>query len=224
MNLAPLLPVLIDPLFARENSLRGEPGLVSHSKAAVGNAKFLAPLRKRQGSSVVRKSDVVSPVVHLCFTGGPYAIARLVVAVVVLPFERCSERARAHISQKVLELGPSVTHQYSSLTIVRETLNAWIATAIEHRLPHSVFAGLAHAVSSRSRSCGRPAAGASTRRGIARSEIRCSDLTDFSAIASASPPGRRITQARNSNKSTKTDTADVDNFHAGIVQGLACHG
>lgn len=114
--------------------------------AVVGSAGDLGvgkPVRKNPCFSVKGEQATIPAVTVLLGSGSPSAVLRAVRSVVVDSVDGVvGRRACSHVSQEVLKRTlPSSADLDSSGTIVFERFDLWVPTAVQHRLPGSVFRG-----------------------------------------------------------------------------------
>lgn len=110
------------------------------------NTEFLCPIHERHGAPIVRQNSCGSLVSSLLFHRCPTAIARFVVAVVVLAFNSHPSWTLTHVGKEVSEVSPSLADGDSPAAVMFERFAVWIAAPLNHRVPGHVHAGLRHPV------------------------------------------------------------------------------
>lgn len=109
-------------------------------------SKFIHPLSDCFGNAMKGKNSVTTPVVHLLFCCGPFAVFWRVAKVVVNSIYRHVSRAFAHIGQKVFKFKPSFTNCNSSAEIPHTTINTSVLAPVYHRPPSSIGVAFGHAM------------------------------------------------------------------------------
>ena len=79
--------------------------------------------------------------------GGPPAVARLVVAIIVDSVERQHWRRGTHIREEVLKFAPTFTNSDASSAVMLPLFCVGVRAALPHSPPASVDAGVCHPVS-----------------------------------------------------------------------------
>lgn len=70
----------------------------------------------------------------------PFAISRLIVAIVIDALNGQTQRAAAHIFKKQLVVVPSFANRYSSASIIMKASVSRILASLDHRAPNVIFA------------------------------------------------------------------------------------
>jgi hypothetical protein len=76
----------------------------------------------------------------LLLARSPFAIFRLIVAIVIDALNGQAQRASAHIFKKQLVVVPSFANRYSSASIIMKASVSRILASLDHRMPSLVFA------------------------------------------------------------------------------------
>jgi len=112
--------------------------------SAVGNNAAIyagnpCPLYERPRFAIEGDCAVCSRVVCLLAQGGPAAVFRRVIAVIVNAIQRKTRQRISHICvERLKAIAPSITDGDASSTIVGKRVAAWIKAAVFHVQPRSV--------------------------------------------------------------------------------------
>lgn len=83
------------------------------------NARYPRPLRDAQSLSSAFNDSNISSIARLFGSGGPAAVSRLIVSVIVNAFNRMARGwLCSHVSQKVSEIRPSLAHRNAAIAVV----------------------------------------------------------------------------------------------------------
>jgi len=121
-----------------------EPG---HQRRSV-NSRLCTPLGDIESNSIMGDESATSLVICLFMYGGPSAIVRRVVSVVIDPIQRCVFWPIAHIGMERREVKPTITHTNTTSAPTNKLAVFGIVTTLYHRFPARVFTAFAHAVRS----------------------------------------------------------------------------
>jgi len=122
-------------LFGRKASV------ITATNGHVVYASSVGPLSKRQCFAIKGYQLVTPAVVTLLFAGGPAAVFRRVVSIVIGSLQGIALRARTHVGQKLAKYGPSVTDFDTPPTVARVASSLWRHAAPPHHGPCDVFRG-----------------------------------------------------------------------------------
>lgn len=176
----------------RQRSFDVPTTLEPHFHSVTTEPKLLTQFGKARRISKSGEHSIIAAVSVLLRSGGPLAVARLVIAVVVLAFNRKAGRAFAHVFNKRFKLIPSFADRYSSPSII----GMIIPTPRKHLYPNSMCSEQCWS-SVRSRRSMRCHPGpqpvhlqASTRFGVPHQQRIIRDIKQNPAITSAETFGR----------------------------------
>jgi hypothetical protein len=125
-----------------EGSLDRPAAKNTRPQSFVGQVQSLSPTRKCKGFPAEGVSaQWVTPVCPLSLSGGPDAISRFVVSIVVLAFNGVLiGRARTHVGQKVFKrLQPPIADQDSPASVVAVSLDVRVRTSLDHGVPNGIL-------------------------------------------------------------------------------------
>ena len=97
-------------------------------------------------SGSVCPSHVVMPIARLFFASRPFAVAGLVVAVIINPLNSVVGRHVSHINQEINKLGPTLANLYASATVSVIMSVLCIFAPLAHCSPNFVFRRVRRAV------------------------------------------------------------------------------
>lgn len=107
---------------------------------AVWNPEPFAPGRQALRATAEMNGDVPPVVSRLLLRRGPNAIARFVIAVVVLALDGHSERCLAHVGEEVLKVQPAVTNLDAASAVLMKTGAVLVVASGLHRSPDAMRA------------------------------------------------------------------------------------
>jgi hypothetical protein len=81
--------------------------------------------------------DKISLASIVCLLGpsSPFAIGRVISAIIVDAFKSEAGRATAHVTKEVGKLRPPFAHHDAAATIAMIIMHGWIGAAFVHRIP-----------------------------------------------------------------------------------------
>lgn len=142
-----VLTVLIDaPLYVKNASDRPA-GMEALRNQALVNPQNLSPLRNGQRLPGMRQPHACAAIVSLSSAGGPYAIIRLIVAIIIESLKRMSCWRLAHVSEEVFELSPSGAYVDTSAAIAIKAICGRVAASFFHVQPCFVCRRSTHSMS-----------------------------------------------------------------------------
>ena len=92
------------------------------------------------------KRTLFATIISLFFTGGPTAIFRRIVAVIVDAVNCKSFGARPHIGVEIVKVVPSITYFYAVAAVMYVTCAFWVIASFVHSAPDIVFRRMRHTV------------------------------------------------------------------------------
>lgn len=110
------------------------------------NAEFFCPVHEQHCAPVVCEDSRVSSIAPLLLHCGPAAVARFVVAIVVLSFNCHTGWLDAHVGSKVFELVPAIAHNNPPASVMLERAVIRVSAPLNHPSPRGVRVGVGQAV------------------------------------------------------------------------------
>ena len=124
-----------------KSSLCGPVFFESITYEAIINTEPFTQLGNASSAPKHCNDSVVSAVPVLFFDGGPLAVLRRVVSIIVNSVKRFSVWLLSHVSNEVLKLLPTFTNSDSTTTVIREGFVSRIAASVMHPAPKNVNSG-----------------------------------------------------------------------------------
>lgn len=185
-----------------QNTFNRPSCMVSALQCGAFYAQFRAPFRDIHRLPFECQADVATSIVGLSLTSSPFAVIRLVVAIVVTTLKRLLSRTLAHVGKEVFKLLPSRADHDAASSIVSKLRAAWIRAARNHALPNDMGLRAAPSMSARAPS-GLFCLQASARLSVAASKRAGKDAFRHSAIATTQPSRRHASVANHSTDSNE---------------------
>ena len=110
------------------------------------NAKLSRPIRQYFSLAVKFVQVCVTPITRLVMSSGPTTIARFIIPVWVNTVNRQFRRLVPHISKKILEPEPGLTHSYSPFSVVSINGAFRVCTPLNNAFPYPISWSSVHSM------------------------------------------------------------------------------
>ena len=196
-----------------------------------GHIKGYAPIFYTQGSSINCYPSVESGVARLFFFGGPTAVIRLIISIIIDTFNRVvGTWPFAHIGKECLEaIKPSVADFDASVSIDRKFRVLGVVTALFHFSPYFVFSYCALTVRAAvfgltQKFCGCFFGQATTAKGVL-ADVGSGNRGHSAAVAFTGPHGVSATfwtwSAAQNSQATSAKSSNIKGFwHIASTKGM----